>query len=211
MQGQSGVLYFQPKTATPFEMECHAAHLERQRRFEVAARGVVDQLKSAAAALEIQTREYAPPVAVEPTPETPRQWAERQVKLHREKPWFSMLGEIGSDPKEPREPVNPSVSQIQYAVADHYDVTRPDMLSKRRTKDIVRPRQVAMYLSKMLTGRSLPDIGRRFGNRDHTTALHAVRKIDGLRSRDADLDDDIIAICAKLQAASRNTAAMPVE
>jgi chromosomal replication initiator protein len=76
------------------------------------------------------------------------------------------------DPKRVR------VEDIQRVVARHYNVPRTDLLSNRRTRMIVRPRQVAMYLAKMMTPRSLPEIGRRFGGRDHTTVLHAVRKIE---------------------------------
>ena len=75
---------------------------------------------------------------------------------------------------------NPSVTRIQEVVARQYGVSRFDLLSSRRTANIVRPRQVAMYLCKTLTLRSLPEIGRRFGGRDHTTVLHAVRKISWL-------------------------------
>ena len=66
-----------------------------------------------------------------------------------------------------------------------------DLVSARRTQAIVRPRQIAMYLAKVMTPRSLPEIGRRFGGRDHTTVLHAVRKIDELAKTDARLADDI--------------------
>ena len=71
------------------------------------------------------------------------------------------------------------IEDIQKLVASHYSVSRADILSSRRTAAVVKPRQVAMFLAKMLTLRSLPEIGRRFGGRDHTTVLHAVRKIEG--------------------------------
>jgi chromosomal replication initiator protein len=72
-------------------------------------------------------------------------------------------------------------------------------LSSRRTANVVRPRQVAMYLAKPLTLRSLPEIGRRFGGRDHTTVLHAVRKIEGLVGDDAMLADEIEVLKRQLQ------------
>ena len=78
------------------------------------------------------------------------------------------------------EPKRVKIEDIQRAVARHYNVSRADMLSSRRTANVVRPRQIAMYLAKTLTLRSLPEIGRRFGGRDHTTVLHAVRKIENL-------------------------------
>ncbi|WP_226576499.1 helix-turn-helix domain-containing protein [Acuticoccus sediminis] len=85
----------------------------------------------------------------------------------------------------------PKIEDIQRVVCQHYGISRGDLVSERRTKAIVRPRQVAMYLCKMLTPRSLPEIGRRFGNRDHTTVLHAVRKIGELKERDEKLAEDI--------------------
>jgi chromosomal replication initiator protein len=83
------------------------------------------------------------------------------------------------------------IEDIQKLVANHYNVSRADILSSRRTANVVRPRQIAMYLAKMLTLRSLPEIGRRFGGRDHTTVLHAVRKIEELAGRDGMLLDEI--------------------
>ena len=83
------------------------------------------------------------------------------------------------------------IEDIQKLVATHYQVTRADLLSSRRTAIVVKPRQVAMYLAKHLTPRSYPEIGRRFGGRDHTTVLHAVRKIEGLRQADIGLKDEI--------------------
>ena len=75
----------------------------------------------------------------------------------------------------PQEPKRVKIEDIQRVVARQYNVSRSDLLSSRRTANVVRPRQVAMYLAKTLTLRSLPEIGRRFGGRDHTTVLHAVR------------------------------------
>jgi chromosomal replication initiator protein len=66
-----------------------------------------------------------------------------------------------------------------------------DMMSARRAREVARPRQVAMYLAKKLTPRSLPEIGRRFGGRDHTTVMHAVKRIDELRVADRELEADI--------------------
>ena len=90
-----------------------------------------------------------------------------------------------------REPKRVKIEDIQRIVARHYNVSRADILSARRTATVVRPRQIAMYLSKVLTLRSLPEIGRRFGGRDHTTVLHAVRKIDGLLHTDTALSEDV--------------------
>lgn len=90
-----------------------------------------------------------------------------------------------------RDPRKVKIEDIQKLVASHYNVTRADLLSSRRTATVVRPRQIAMFLSKVLTPRSLPEIGRRFGGRDHTTVLHAVRKIEGLSTTDRGLAQDI--------------------
>jgi chromosomal replication initiator protein len=98
-----------------------------------------------------------------------------------------------------QEPKRVKIEDIQRLVANHYNVSRADILSSRRTATVVRPRQIAMYLSKMLTLRSLPEIGRRFGGRDHTTVLHAVRKIDGLLGRDTTLAGEIDHLKRMLQ------------
>jgi chromosomal replication initiator protein len=89
------------------------------------------------------------------------------------------------------EPKRIKIEDIQKVVAQHYNVSRSDILSARRTASVVRPRQVAMYLSKTMTLRSLPEIGRRFGGRDHTTVLHAVRKIESLASQDLALNEEL--------------------
>ena len=91
------------------------------------------------------------------------------------------------------------IEEIQRIVARHYNVSRSDLLSSRRTANVVRPRQIAMYLAKTLTLRSLPEIGRRFGGRDHTTVLHAVRKIEGLIGVDNTLAAEIEVLKSQLQ------------
>lgn len=83
------------------------------------------------------------------------------------------------------------IEDIQRIVARHYNVSRQELVSNRRTRVIVKPRQIAMYLSKTLTPRSFPEIGRRFGGRDHTTVLHAVRKIEELVGEDTKLSHEI--------------------
>ncbi|MDX7950667.1 chromosomal replication initiator protein DnaA [Lichenihabitans sp. Uapishka_5] len=90
-----------------------------------------------------------------------------------------------------REPKRVKIEDIQKLVASHYNVSRADILSSRRTATVVRPRQIAMYLSKALTPRSLPEIGRRFGGRDHTTVLHAVRKIENLCAAETTLAEEL--------------------
>jgi hypothetical protein len=99
--------------------------------------------------------------------------------------WFVILA------SDPIKRDHPSIREIQTAVCKHYGVKLADMLSARRTAIVVRPRQVAMYLCKELTPHSLPQLGRRFGGRDHTTVLHAVRKVPAVSRVDAELAQDI--------------------
>ncbi len=99
----------------------------------------------------------------------------------------------------PQEPKRIKIEDIQRVVARQYNVSRSDLLSSRRTANVVRPRQVAMYLAKTLTLRSLPEIGRRFGGRDHTTVLHAVRKIEALVAKDVSLSDEVELLKRQLQ------------
>ena len=84
-----------------------------------------------------------------------------------------------------------TIEEIQKRVAEHFNIRVSDMHSARRARSVARPRQVAMYLAKQLTSRSLPEIGRKFGGRDHTTVMHAVRKVDELRERDASFAEDV--------------------
>ncbi len=92
-----------------------------------------------------------------------------------------------------------SIDNIQKTVADYYKIKVSDMFSKKRVRSIARPRQVAMALAKELTHLSLPDIGEAFGNRDHTTVLHACRKIQELRNADADINRDVATLLQTLK------------
>jgi chromosomal replication initiator protein len=93
-----------------------------------------------------------------------------------------------------------TIEEIQRKVAEHYNIRLSDMIGPKRLRNIARPRQVAMYFSKQLTSRSLPEIGRRFGGRDHTTIMHGVRKIEELMSTDSQLSDDLQLLRRLLQA-----------
>jgi chromosomal replication initiator protein len=84
-----------------------------------------------------------------------------------------------------------TIEEIQRKVAEHYNIRLTDMSSARRARAIARPRQVAMWLAKQLTQRSLPEIGRKFGNRDHTTVMHAVARVGDLMARDAAFAEDV--------------------
>ena len=92
-----------------------------------------------------------------------------------------------------------TVEDIQRKVADHYGIRLSDLIGPKRPRNIARPRQVAMYLAKHLTLRSLPDIGRRFGGRDHTTIMHGIRKIEELMATDSQLADDLTLLKRMLQ------------
>ena len=92
-----------------------------------------------------------------------------------------------------------TIEEIQRKVAEHYNIRLSDMIGPKRVRTIARPRQIAMYLAKQLTPRSLPEIGRRFGGRDHTTIMHGVRKIEELMATDSQLNDDLQMLRRLLQ------------
>ena len=98
-----------------------------------------------------------------------------------------------------------TIDDIQRKVADYYNLRLSDLLSARRSRTIARPRQVAMYLSKILTTRSLPEIGRKFGGRDHTTVIHAVKRIEGLRDSDSAIQEEVDLLIAEISRVSENT------
>ncbi|NND17692.1 MAG: chromosomal replication initiator protein DnaA [Silicimonas sp.] len=93
-----------------------------------------------------------------------------------------------------------TVEEIQRKVSDHYNIRLSDMIGPKRVRTFARPRQIAMYLSKQLTSRSLPEIGRRFGGRDHTTVMHGVRKIEELMQKDSQIADDLELLRRSLEA-----------
>ncbi len=93
-----------------------------------------------------------------------------------------------------------TIARVQERVARFYGLPVAEMKSSRRSAAVARPRQVAMYLSRNLTPRSLPEIGRRFGWRDHTTVIHAIKATDRRRLLDADLDNDIKLLERELRA-----------
>jgi hypothetical protein len=147
-----------------------------------------DRLKAARARMEGQAcrRDLAlPPSAVStiqaaPPVEPPRP---------EYRPWFRIVGLE-----------RPTVRDIQEIVAEFYGITRADILSKCRATKFTFPRQVAAYLAKEITGLSLPDIGRRFSGRDHTTILYSVNKVAALRESDPTLADEITEIKYRLEA-----------
>ncbi len=122
-----------------------------------------------------------------------------QNKLNGQPITLEMAEREMRDLIRPTEPKRVRIEDIQRVVARQYNVSRADLLSSRRTANVVRPRQVAMYLAKVLTLRSLPEIGRRFGGRDHTTVLHAVRKIEALAGNDTAFAEEIESLKRQLQ------------
>ncbi|WP_101067164.1 chromosomal replication initiator protein DnaA [Roseovarius salinarum] len=93
-----------------------------------------------------------------------------------------------------------NIEEIQRQVAEHYNIRLSDMIGPKRLRSFARPRQVAMYLCKQLTSRSLPEIGRRFGGRDHTTVMHGVKRIDDLRQQDGQIAEDLELLRRALEA-----------
>ena len=92
-----------------------------------------------------------------------------------------------------------TIDEIQKLVSTHFDLKPVDLVSARRARAVARPRQIAMYLAKRLTTRSLPEIGRKFGGRDHSTVIHAVRRIEELRDTDRDVDGAVRALMRELE------------
>lgn len=108
-------------------------------------------------------------------------------------------------PAEPPPPpdvpmflIGPMVNDIIETVAAYYKLTPRDLISSRRTQNVVRPRQIVMWLAKNLTTRSMPYIGKRLNDRDHTTVLHGVRKIEAMRQTDPEMQRDLDILKAKL-------------
>lgn len=93
-----------------------------------------------------------------------------------------------------------TIDEIQRKVAEHYNLRISDLLSPRRARAVARPRQVAMFLSKSLTSKSLPEIGRKFGGRDHTTVIHAVKRVEEMRATDSQIADDVELLRRMLEA-----------
>ena len=93
-----------------------------------------------------------------------------------------------------------TIEEIQRKVSEHYNIRLSDLIGPKRVRTIARPRQVAMYLAKHMTSRSLPEIGRRFGGRDHTTVMHGVKRIDELKGVDDQIAEDLELLRRSLEA-----------
>lgn len=126
------------------------------------------------------------PIVVVPEPEPINQQEAEEINPRRY--WFRIIG-AGA----------PTIKDIQMVTAEFYGISENDMCSQRRDMPVVRIRQVAMFLAKTLTPKSLPEIGRRFGGRDHTTVLSAVRRIKALMETDRELADEVAEIKSQLE------------
>jgi DnaA-like protein len=181
-------IYDPRRSATSEQLREAAARAARRERMAAAAK--VGQPISSAPPPVVMARHAAPaadpapaPAVADPIPNAMMEIAHEQLAQYR--------GAMNQ------------VEAIQRAVLALYPkMTLTDLKSSRRGAAVVRPRQLAMYMVKSLTLRSLPDIGRRFGGRDHTTVLHAVRKIEALKERDPTLAGQIELIKASFKAVS---------
>jgi hypothetical protein len=170
--------------ATPSQKQAAAARRERERKIAAHARPDTPITCSSASVRSKQASGLQPSL---PTVQPPEQRQKRNRSPVRT--WFCIVDEIN-----PSLPAKLTIEDIQSAVERHCKVGHIELISARRTAAIVRPRQIAMFLAKNLTPNSLPVIGRKFGDRDHTTVLHAVRKIESLRRCDKTLADDLDVI-----------------
>jgi chromosomal replication initiator protein len=93
---------------------------------------------------------------------------------------------------------NITIEDIQKTVVSYYNISMNDFMSSRRSRSVARPRQIAMYLSKKMTTKSLPDIGRRFSGRDHTTVIHAIKKVEELMIQDKNFENEVKDLNQKL-------------
>jgi hypothetical protein len=172
--------------ATPSQKLAAEARRERERK--IAARAQPDS-PIACPSASVRSRAHLPL----PAPEITGSGQIREIG----RPWFWIIDDV-----TPPRRLKLTIEEIQGAVERHCKVGHIDLISARRTACLVRPRQIAMFLARHMTPNSLPVIGRQFGGRDHTTVLHAVRKIEWLRTRDKNLAGDIEAIARALARAA---------
>lgn len=158
--------------------EFHRAHKQRLARMQAPPR------------VEPKMEVRQPPVVEFDTVEA---WIKRQKAIplpQAKEPWFSITAEY--------DPAGPSMGQIMSAVAKHFNVSKNDLMSASRSADVAYPRQIAYYLCRTLTLKSFPEIGRKIGGRDHTTALHGFRKIQRLMRTDLCVAYDVAHVEAML-------------
>jgi hypothetical protein len=177
--------------ATPSQKLAAAARRERERKIAAQARPDTPIACPSASARSEQASGLRRRLRAVPPPTEPPK------RIRPVRTWFWIVDEIN-----PSHPPKLTIEDIQHAVERHCKVGHLELISARRTSDVLRPRQIAMFLAKDLTPHSLPVIGRKFGGRDHTTVLHAVRRIETLLVSDttlaADLDTIRHAIAARV-------------
>lgn len=179
---------------SPTAAAAHSQHRKFHQRIADAAdrhaENIHSQRASAKAAMDQAAMDQA---AIPKTAVDPENSLEAWVRMHRQM-WSrpEVLAET------PAEKSGVEIRKIQQVVCEHYGVSRLDMVSDRGTHDILLPRQIAMYLAKQMTIRSLAKIGRQFGGRDHSTVYHAVRKVERLIECDATLSATVAALKAAL-------------
>ena len=171
---------------TPTQIELHNAHKARLQRIAAGAARLNPKTDSEFSAALNAVEE---PEKVE---EQNAGWADRQVERYRNN-WFSIVSV-----RKAAKSGAPTIRSIQRTTCDVYGVYIEDLLSGRRTLDIVLPRHVSMYLAVTMTGLSYPQIARATGLRDHSTAIHAYRKIEKLLRSDAQLAAQVAEIKARL-------------
>jgi hypothetical protein len=178
----SSALYDARQHATPSQLSAASGHLRRIERIQNGHRAEVQAVIST----PVHIVDSYPQIAVDVAD-----------PAHLKGMWFYHLVFVSEKTLPTRKP---RIAEIQVAVAEFYGVAVHDMLSARRTANVMRPRQVAYYLSKTMTLRSLPDIGRRFNGRDHTTILSGFRKIERQQRSDPRLQVELIALKERLHA-----------
>lgn len=139
---------------------------------------------------EVSIPTVTPEPSMAEAPVEPESIATQETKTPSCPQWFSMVGEPVS--------FTPKINDIKRASCRYFDCTMVDMDSARRTLKLVYPRQIAMYLARSMTGKSLPEIGRRFGGRDHTTVLHGAKKIEAAIKRDWMIAYDVALVEAMI-------------
>lgn len=173
--------------ATPSQKLAAAARRARAQKIAAQARpdSPIACPSASVRSQQVSASRPAPPQAAQAS-------ANRQKQMSAPaRAWFWIVEEINPCTRM-------GLADIQAAVERHYGIAHVELISARRTAAVVRPRQLAMFLARHLTTHSLPVIGRKFGGRDHTTVLHAVRRIEALLSRDKTLAEDLDAITRQI-------------
>lgn len=189
---QSSAVYDHRSASTPSQTHAASQRAERLRRIGSQGRPdtPISLRPTRPVVVEIPNQPAVPPADPDALFAL---WVERQRQKHAE-----AIAQF--EARAALETRRPPVELIQKIVANYYGLDWRIMHCASRTIDLVRPRQIAMYLSKVMSGRSFPDIGRRFGGRDHSTVVHAVHKIKSLMAEDECLAADIEELKSRVEA-----------